>query len=80
MISGSSADWANPASVYACHVRAGLTPSLVPAGSMAADMGFIRDICAYWRHRFDWKAQVGRMSELHRYRYDAVSTEPETNP
>ncbi|HEY7618060.1 MAG TPA: alpha/beta fold hydrolase [Terriglobales bacterium] len=48
-------------------------PDAIPGSGWdyGADMGFMRDICAYWQDQFDWKAEVDRMSELHHYRYEA---------
>lgn len=31
-------------------------------------LGFLQEICAYWRDRFDWKAQVERLAAFHHYR------------
>jgi pimeloyl-ACP methyl ester carboxylesterase len=36
------------------------------------DLSFLRQICEYWRDRFDWKAQVERFSTLHHYRYSSA--------
>ncbi|NYF80409.1 pimeloyl-ACP methyl ester carboxylesterase [Granulicella arctica] len=33
------------------------------------DLAFLKDICDYWRHQFDWKAQVEKLSSFHHYRY-----------
>ncbi len=33
------------------------------------DLPFLQEICGYWRDRFDWKAQVERLSMAHHYRY-----------
>lgn len=33
------------------------------------DLGFLQDICRYWKDQFDWKAQVDRMAAFHHYRY-----------
>ena len=35
------------------------------------DLGFLQQICAYWRDGFDWKAQVERFSRFHHYRYSS---------
>jgi pimeloyl-ACP methyl ester carboxylesterase len=32
---------------------------------------FLRDICRYWRERFDWKAQVERISALRHFTFSA---------
>lgn len=47
-------------------------PDAIPGSGWdyGADLEFVREICAYWKDQFDWKAQVARMSELHHYRYD----------
>ena len=33
------------------------------------DLRFLQEICGYWRERFDWKAQVEKLSTLHHFRY-----------
>jgi pimeloyl-ACP methyl ester carboxylesterase len=33
------------------------------------DLRFLQEICDYWRERFDWKAQVEKLSTLHHRRY-----------
>jgi pimeloyl-ACP methyl ester carboxylesterase len=33
------------------------------------DLQFLQEICGYWRERFDWKAQVEKLSALHHCRY-----------
>ena len=33
------------------------------------DLRFLQEICDYWRERFDWKAQVEKLSTLHHCRY-----------
>ena len=33
------------------------------------DLRFLQEICGYWRERFDWKAQVEKLSALHHCRY-----------
>jgi pimeloyl-ACP methyl ester carboxylesterase len=33
------------------------------------DLGFLQDICRYWKDEFDWKAQLDRMAAFHHYRY-----------
>ena len=35
------------------------------------NLSFLRQICEYWRDRFDWKAQVERFSAFHHYRYSS---------
>ena len=32
------------------------------------DLDFIRQLCAYWKDHFDWKAQVETLSAFHHYR------------
>lgn len=32
-------------------------------------LGFLREICEYWRDGFDWKAQVDRLASLPHFRY-----------
>ena len=38
------------------------------------DISFLQQICAYWRDRFDWEAQVERFSAFHHYRYSSDKT------
>jgi pimeloyl-ACP methyl ester carboxylesterase len=35
------------------------------------NLGFLQEICHYWRETFDWKAQVERFSNFPHYRYRA---------
>ena len=35
------------------------------------DSHVLKDLCAYWRDKFDWKAQVERLSAFDHYRYKA---------
>lgn len=35
------------------------------------DLSFLRQICAYWKDRFDWRAQVERFSRFRHYRYSS---------
>jgi pimeloyl-ACP methyl ester carboxylesterase len=46
-------------------------PKEVPDSGWAygTDPGFLREICRYWRERFDWKAQVEQMASLHHFQY-----------
>src|SRR5246127_5385273 len=50
-------------------------PDEIPGASWeyGVDLSFLRQICAYWRDRFDWKAQVERFSTFHHYRYSSQS-------
>ncbi len=32
------------------------------------DLGFLQQICDYWRNQFDWTRQVEKLSEFHHYR------------
>ena len=32
------------------------------------DVSFVKELCAYWRERFDWHAQVERLSAFHHFR------------
>jgi pimeloyl-ACP methyl ester carboxylesterase len=41
------------------------------AWEYGVDLQFLREICAYWRDQFDWKAQVEKLSAFHHYRYIA---------
>jgi pimeloyl-ACP methyl ester carboxylesterase len=38
------------------------------------DLAYLREICAYWREKFDWKAQIGKLSAWEHYRYVAGDT------
>ena len=44
-------------------------PEEVPGSgwTYGTDPGFLRDICRYWRERFDWKAQVEQMAALRHF-------------
>ena len=33
--------------------------------SLGVDREFLEDLCGYWMNRFDWKAQLDRLSTLH---------------
>jgi hypothetical protein len=33
------------------------------------DLRFLQELCLYWRERFDWQAQVEKLSAYHHYRY-----------
>jgi pimeloyl-ACP methyl ester carboxylesterase len=35
------------------------------------NLEFLQEICGYWRDRFDWQAQVARLSAFHHYRFVA---------
>jgi pimeloyl-ACP methyl ester carboxylesterase len=35
------------------------------------DLTYLREICAYWREQFDWKAQMERLSAWEHFRYVA---------
>jgi pimeloyl-ACP methyl ester carboxylesterase len=41
------------------------------AWEYGADLDYMREICAYWRNHFDWKAQVENFSAFQHYRYAA---------
>jgi pimeloyl-ACP methyl ester carboxylesterase len=32
------------------------------------DVSFVKELCAYWRERFDWRAQVERLAAFHHFR------------
>jgi len=34
-----------------------------------ASLGYMKEICRYWKDHFDWKAQVEKLSALHHYRF-----------
>ena len=36
-----------------------------------ADLGFMQELCAYWKDQFDWKAQLAALSRFHHFRYEA---------
>lgn len=36
-----------------------------------ADLGFMQELCVYWKDQFDWKAQVNALSRFHHFRYEA---------
>ena len=48
-------------------------PDEIPGANWeyGVDLSFLRQICEYWRDRFDWKAQVERFSAFHHYRYSS---------
>jgi pimeloyl-ACP methyl ester carboxylesterase len=33
------------------------------------DLRFLQELCSHWRERFDWKAQVEKLSAFHHYRH-----------
>jgi pimeloyl-ACP methyl ester carboxylesterase len=33
------------------------------------DLHLLQELCGYWRERFDWQAQVEKLSAFHHYRY-----------
>ena len=33
------------------------------------DLTYLREICTYWRERFDWKAQIEKLAAWEHYRY-----------
>jgi pimeloyl-ACP methyl ester carboxylesterase len=35
------------------------------------DLTYLREICTYWRERFDWKAQIEKLAAWEHYRYVA---------
>jgi len=35
------------------------------------DLGYLREICAYWREKFDWKREIERLLAWEHYRYVA---------
>jgi pimeloyl-ACP methyl ester carboxylesterase len=35
------------------------------------NLGYLREICTYWRERFDWKAQLAKLAPWEHYRYVA---------
>jgi pimeloyl-ACP methyl ester carboxylesterase len=44
--------------------------SIVGSGwDYGADFEFVRDLCDYWQHQFDWKVQLENLSSLPHYRY-----------
>jgi pimeloyl-ACP methyl ester carboxylesterase len=48
-------------------------PDEIPGANWeyGVDLNFLRQICEYWRDRFDWKAQVEKFSTFHHYRYSS---------
>jgi len=44
-------------------------PDEAPGWEYGVDLGFLQEICRYWRNEFDWKLQVERLSAFHHYRY-----------
>ncbi len=35
------------------------------------DLAYLQRICRYWREKYDWKAEIGRLASLHHQRYIA---------
>jgi pimeloyl-ACP methyl ester carboxylesterase len=48
-------------------------PDEIPGANWdyGVSLSFLQQICEYWRDRFDWKAQVERISMFHHYRYSS---------
>lgn len=61
--------------VHDLHERLARTrwPDAIPGSGWeyGADLAFMQDICAYWKDRFDWKAEIQRLSRFHHFRYEA---------
>ena len=38
------------------------------------DLGYLREICTYWREKFDWKAEIQKLSAWDHYRYVSGDT------
>jgi pimeloyl-ACP methyl ester carboxylesterase len=38
------------------------------------DLSYLREICTYWREKFDWKAQLEKLSAWEHYRYVSGDT------
>jgi len=45
-------------------------PDEIPGSSWdyGFDLGYLRQLCDYWKDRFDWKAELATMSAFHHYR------------
>ncbi len=45
-------------------------PDEIPgsAWEYGVNLDFMRQLCAYWKDHFDWKAQVETLSAFHHYR------------
>ena len=60
------------AAVEDLRLRLGRTrwPDEVPGSGWeyGVDLGFMRQLCKFWRDHFDWKAQVEKLSAFHHYR------------
>jgi len=39
------------------------------AWERGVDLAYLREICIYWREKFDWKTQIEKLSEWEHYRY-----------
>ena len=48
-------------------------PDEIPGANWdyGTDLSFLQNICEYWKDRFDWKAQVERLSTFQHYRYSS---------
>jgi pimeloyl-ACP methyl ester carboxylesterase len=46
-------------------------PDEIPgaAWERGVDLNYLREICSYWREKFDWKAQIEKLSAWEHYRY-----------
>lgn len=44
------------------------TEASISGWEYGIDVSFVKELCAYWRERFDWHAQVERLSAFHHLR------------
>ena len=60
------------AAVEDLHTRLARTrwPDEIPGSGWeyGIDLDFMRNLCRYWKERFDWKSQVKALSAFHHYR------------
>lgn len=41
-----------------------------PAWDQGTDLGYLKDLCAYWAERFDWRAQERELNRFHHYQIE----------
>jgi pimeloyl-ACP methyl ester carboxylesterase len=51
-------------------------PDEIPgaAWERGVDLGYLQELCDYWRERFDWKAQIEKLSRWEHFRFSSGDT------
>ena len=44
------------------------------------DITYLKELCRYWRHDFDWRAQEAKLNRFDQFRDDARRTRPALHP